>query len=285
MQRRVDQPDRHRQAVHRARRCPTKSLALQRQQRVQRRLPAPSSVSARISRSTSSRRSPRNMCSVRHSPIPAAPNRRARAASAGGVGVGAHAEPAPASACVSSRCTAGDQRVARPRRCSPSKYCTTGDGCDRDLAEVDLAGGAVDGDDVALARPVRPSDAVNCRSCGRRRRARRRRRRRSCPCPRATTAACEVLPPRLVRMPWAAIMPGRSSGLVSRRTRMTCSPVGRSSTARAESKTTLPTAAPGRGGDARGDRASGRSARSNVREHQLRQLRAGDPRAAPRRGR
>ena len=44
------------------------------------------------------------------------------------------------------------------------------------------------------------------------------------PIPRATTAAWLVLPPRLVRMPCAAIMPFRSSGLVSRRTRMTFSP-------------------------------------------------------------
>ena len=65
------------------------------------------------------------------------------------------------------------------------------------------------------------------------------------PMPRATTAAWLVLPPRLVRMPWAAIMPCRSSGLVSRRTRITFSPWAASSTARAESKTTLPTAAPG----------------------------------------
>ena len=40
-----------------------------------------SAPSARISRSTSSRRAPRNMCSVRHRPMPSAPNRRARAAS------------------------------------------------------------------------------------------------------------------------------------------------------------------------------------------------------------
>ena len=44
------------------------------------------------------------------------------------------------------------------------------------------------------------------------------------PIPRATTAAWLVLPPRLVRMPSAAIIPFRSSGLVSRRTRMTFSP-------------------------------------------------------------
>ncbi len=63
--------------------------------------------------------------------------------------------------------------------------------------------------------------------------------------PRATTAACEVLPPRSVKMPLAAIMPGRSSGLVSRRTRMTSSPFAAHSAATTESKTTLPTAAPG----------------------------------------
>ena len=65
------------------------------------------------------------------------------------------------------------------------------------------------------------------------------------PMPRATTAAWLVLPPRLVRMPLAAIMPCRSSGLVSRRTRMTASPAAACSTALAESNTTLPTAAPG----------------------------------------
>ena len=40
------------------------------------------------------------------------------------------------------------------------------------------------------------------------------------PMPRATTAACEVLPPRLVRVPRAATMPWRSSGFVSSRTRI-----------------------------------------------------------------
>ncbi len=65
------------------------------------------------------------------------------------------------------------------------------------------------------------------------------------PIPRATTAACDVLPPRLVRMPWAAIMPLRSSGFVSRRTRITCSPASAIASARSESNTALPTAAPG----------------------------------------
>ena len=65
------------------------------------------------------------------------------------------------------------------------------------------------------------------------------------PMPRATTAACDVLPPRLVRMPLAATMPRRSSGLVSLRTRITSSPRSAHSTAVSESKTALPTAAPG----------------------------------------
>jgi hypothetical protein len=65
------------------------------------------------------------------------------------------------------------------------------------------------------------------------------------PMPRATTAACEVLPPREVRMPCAAIMPPRSSGFVSRRIRMTRSPERDHLTAVYESNTALPTAAPG----------------------------------------
>src|SRR5438105_3612486 len=39
--------------------------------------------------------------------------------------------------------------------------------------------------------------------------------------PRATTAACEVMPPRVVRIPSAACMPWISSGEVSIRTRIT----------------------------------------------------------------
>ena len=65
------------------------------------------------------------------------------------------------------------------------------------------------------------------------------------PMPRATTAACEVLPPRLVSTPRATIIPCRSSGVVSLRTRITSSPRSAHSTAVAQSKTALPTAAPG----------------------------------------
>ena len=65
------------------------------------------------------------------------------------------------------------------------------------------------------------------------------------PMPRATTAACDVLPPRLVSTPSAAIIPDRSSGLVSRRTRTTFSPRSAHFTASSDENTALPTAAPG----------------------------------------
>ncbi len=65
------------------------------------------------------------------------------------------------------------------------------------------------------------------------------------PIPRATTAACDVLPPCEVRIPLAAIIPWRSSGLVSRRTSRTASPLSPSSAAVSASKTALPVAAPG----------------------------------------
>ena len=65
------------------------------------------------------------------------------------------------------------------------------------------------------------------------------------PMPRATTAAWEVMPPRTVRMPWAAFMPSMSSGEVSSRTRTTFSPRSAQSLASSAVKTILPQAAPG----------------------------------------
>ena len=65
------------------------------------------------------------------------------------------------------------------------------------------------------------------------------------PMPRATTAAWLTSPPRDVRMPSAAIMPWRSSGDVSGRTRITRSPASWCASASSAVKYTLPTAAPG----------------------------------------
>ena len=65
------------------------------------------------------------------------------------------------------------------------------------------------------------------------------------PIPRATTAACEVIPPWAVRIPCAKIIPLMSSGVVSQRTRITLSPARPLSSAVSASKTIAPTAAPG----------------------------------------
>ena len=61
----------------------------------------------------------------------------------------------------------------------------------------------------------------------------------------ATTAACEVIPPRAVKIPSAAYIPSISSGDVSSLTRTTFSPLFFLSTASSAEKATLPQAAPG----------------------------------------
>src|SRR4051812_50201923 len=66
--------------------------------------------------------------------------------------------------------------------------------------------------------------------------------------PRATTAAWEVMPPRVVRMPSAACMPWMSSGEVSTRTRITFLPSALSLVASSELNTISPEAAPGEAG-------------------------------------
>ena len=70
--------------------------------------------------------------------------------------------------------------------------------------------------------------------------------------PRATTAAWLVIPPRTVRIPCAACIPSISSGDVSRRTRITLSPLPPlpASLASSAVKYTLPAAAPGDAGSA-----------------------------------
>ena len=66
--------------------------------------------------------------------------------------------------------------------------------------------------------------------------------------PRATTAAWEVMPPRVVRIPSAACMPWMSSGLVSTRTRMTLRPCDFRCSASSDENTISPEAAPGEAG-------------------------------------
>ncbi len=75
--------------------------------------------------------------------------------------------------------------------------------------------------------------------------------------PRATTAAWLVMPPRVVTMPRAACMPWMSSGLVSIRTRITCSPLAARISASSELNTATPQAAPGLAGRPRDIRVRG----------------------------
>ena len=117
------------------------------------------------------------MCSVRQRPIPSAPNSRARAASSG---VSAFA-----------RTFSRRSSSAQPRIVSKSSLICGGTSVDR--ADEHAAGAAVDRDHVALAQLV-PADAS---------RVPRRESIESpsqpathgLPMPRATTAACEVMPP------------------------------------------------------------------------------------------
>ncbi len=69
------------------------------------------------------------------------------------------------------------------------------------------------------------------------------------PIPRATTAACEVMPPRAVSIPLALCIPSISSGDVSVRTKITFFPALAFSKATGAEKTISPTAAPGEAGN------------------------------------
>ena len=68
------------------------------------------------------------------------------------------------------------------------------------------------------------------------------------PMPRATTAAWLVMPPWAVSTPWETMTPAMSSGVVSKRTRMTFSPLPPRSAASSAEKDSEPTAAPGEAG-------------------------------------
>ena len=204
VQRRVQQPDRHRQALHRLEHA-LEVLLLQRQQ-VRERVACARRVSSAmiIVRIFGWRSSAMNMCSVRHRPMPSAPSSRAFFASSG----------------VSAFVRTPSRRMSSAQPSTVSKDFedlveggVLGGVDERDVVERDLAVGAVDGDEVAgLDRPCRRRGCSAARG-------------RSCssdaavthgtPMPRATSAAWLALPPRLVRMPLAAWKPATSLAFVS----------------------------------------------------------------------
>ena len=158
-----------------------------------------------ISRTTGSRSSAMNMCSVRQRPMPCAPNSRALAASSG----------------VSAFARTFRRRIesAQPRIVSKSSLICGGRGRPGRGSRSPVPPSIVITSPSAICSPWRepsrpfastesPSQPAT----------------HGVPMPRATTAACEVMPPCAVRMPCAAIIPWMSSGVVSQRTRITSSP-------------------------------------------------------------
>ncbi len=191
-----------------------------------------------------------NMCSVRHSPMPSAPNSSARRASSG----------------VSA--------LARtPRVRSSSAHPSTVSNCS-------LIAASTSGTSSVVTAPLDPSIAIRspswstvpftrtsppCRSisssaapvtAGR-------------PIPRATSAACEALPPSEVRIPAAASNPATSSASVNGRTRIMSTPRPAAPRRRLGGEHDRPLGGAGRGGHAAGeyvvfsgrDRTSGAAAR------------------------
>ena len=110
----------------------------------------PASSSARMRSSTSWRRSPRNMCSVRTRPTPPAPKRRARAQSSPVSALANTPRRRRSSACFMIRSTALTRSSASPVEAVLEVLHDRGRG-HRYLAEVDVAAGAVDGQHVTLA--------------------------------------------------------------------------------------------------------------------------------------
>ena len=188
------------------------------------------SSSARIIWRTATIRSPsKNMCSVRQSPMPSAPNLRAWAASAG----------------VSALA-----RMPKVRNSSAHSISS---------AKSPLSSGCTVGTTPSMISPVLPSKVMNSPAFTTTPRTESvpalpsmrtspAPATQGLPMPRATTAAWLVMPPVEVRMPSAACMPWMSSGLVSRRTRITFSPARACFSASSAENTALPDAAPGEAG-------------------------------------
>ena len=196
----------------------------------------PSMVSATIiSRMATMRPPSKNICSVRQSPMPSAPKRRAMRASSG----------------VSALARTFIRRVLVGPDHELGEIAGELGLDGRHLAQHHLAGAAVDGEEIAVVHHdiAHLHDALPARRCA----GPRRRRRKAVPCrgrPRRHGWSCRR---GSVSMPAAACMPWISSGLVSVRTRMTFSPLAARSSASSAVKTARPAGRPRRGRQAAGD--------------------------------
>ena len=120
VQRRIEQADRDRPALHRPEDA-VEVLALERQQLGQRRLAGPRRRRRGSSRASSSIvPSSKNMCSVRHRPMPSAPNATASLGLVGLVGVGADLQLAVLVGPASSACA---KRLVDRRLLAASASC------------------------------------------------------------------------------------------------------------------------------------------------------------------
>ena len=166
------------------------------------------------------------MCSVRHSPMPSAPNSRAFTASSGRSAFvrtrSVRKSSAQPSTFVKSPVTLGSTSFTAPTTTSPVVPFTEITSPSR----ITVSPAFACRPSTSISRPDAPHTA-------------------GVPMPRATTAAWLTSPPREVRMPCAAIIPCRSSGDVSGRTSTTASPCSAAASASSAVKYTLPTAAPG----------------------------------------
>ncbi len=189
------------------------------------------SLSARIiSRIFMMRSSPKNMCSVRHSPMPWAPNSRAWRASCGVSALVRTLRRRAASAQSITVLRLGSSRLGGISGGVPSITAPV-------VPLMVIGSPALKLLPPTVIRPLALSTKRSAQPAT-----------QGLPMPRATTAAWLVMPPRLVRMPWATFMPAMSSGLVSRRTSTTLRPAAATATASSALKATSPWAAPGEAG-------------------------------------
>ena len=158
-----------------------------------------------IARTIGKRSGARNMCSVRHSPMPSAPFPRATFASAP---VSAFARTAifPLRMVSAHFSTVSYSAGGFAAASSRAPTMTSPDVPSIEMTSpCEIVVDPTENDFPEILTASAPTTA-------------------GVPQPRATTAAWLTSPPRAVRMPWATIMPCTSSGLVSLRTKTTFSP-------------------------------------------------------------